>query len=186
MFTAFLTAFASVFIAELGDKTQLVTLSLSSRFPPVHVLGGAMLALVILISLAVGLGNVIYNYVPLEIISLVSGFFFIIMGVWIYLQPAEKPRQKELSKSGFNQAFVITLLAEMGDKTQMAVLLLAASLGAPLAVLLGAILAMLLIHSISVFLGSRFLVKLPQRVLKVGAALLFIVIGLLVIIIGPE
>jgi len=185
MITAFLTAFASVFIAELGDKTQLVTLSLSSRYPPLQVLSGAMLALIVLISLAVGLGNVIYTYVPLQVITLVSGAFFIIMGVWIYLQPAERPSQEgKASRSGFTQAFVVTLLAEMGDKTQMAVLLLAASLGAPLAVFLGAVLAMLVIHSVSVFLGSRFLARLPQRWLKAGAGLLFVVIGISVLILG--
>lgn len=184
MLTAFFTAFASVFIAELGDKTQLVTLSLSSRYPPLQVLAGAMTALVILIGLAVGLGNVIYTYIPLQVVTLVSGVFFIVMGVWIYLQPSEKPHQESISHSGFRQAFIITLMAEMGDKTQMAVLLLAAGLGAPLAVLLGSISAMLVVHSLSVFLGSKFLVHLPRHMLKTGAAVLFVIIGVSLMVWG--
>jgi len=184
MFTAFITAFSSVLVAEMGDKTQLVTLTMSSQYSPWKVLGGVMLAMTVLISLAVAVGNVLYEFIPLFIITAVSGSFFILMGVWIYLQPQNVGQEGGPGGSGFNQAFGVTLVAEMGDKTQMAVLLLAASFGAPFMVLLGSILAMLVNHSLAAFLGSRLLVLLPEHLVKSGTAVLFVLIGIIVLFYG--
>ncbi len=184
MLTALLTSFGSVFMAELGDKTQLVTLSLSSRYPPAHVLGGAMLALVILVSLAVALGSVIYAFVPFSVITIVSGAFFIMMGIWNYIQPEGGEGQKKLSGSGFAQAFGVTLIAEMGDKTQLAVLMLSASFGSPWAVLLGSILAMLANHTLAAFLGSKLLVLVPPHLLRIGTTAIFLMVGLGVLYLG--
>ena len=70
MLAAALTAFVSVFIAEFGDKTQLVSLSLACRYPPLQVLAGALLALAAVLGLAVGAGGLIAAYIPAVVIAL--------------------------------------------------------------------------------------------------------------------
>lgn len=180
MMAAVFAAFISVFVAEFGDKTQLVSLSMASRYPPLQVLGGALLALFLVLALAVGLGGFIAAYIPRPVIVLVSGTFFVAMGLYTLLS-REKVLVAGTGRAGFYQTLGAVFLAEMGDKTQLATMLLAANFDRPLAVLAGAMLAMAVNHSLAIFLGARFFSRLNPRRLKVGTAALFIVIGFIII-----
>ncbi|HOA34733.1 MAG TPA: TMEM165/GDT1 family protein [Bacillota bacterium] len=181
MIAAASAAFISVFVAEFGDKTQLVSLSMAGRYPPLQVLGGAMTGLALVMGLAVGAGGVISAAIPPEIITLVSGLFFIIMGLMTLLR-SEPERGLSTGRSGFYQTAAMIFLAELGDKTQMAALLLSAHFGRPVAVFAGAMAAMFLNHALAVFLGKRFLSRVAPRVLKIVTALLFIGIGLVMLL----
>lgn len=184
MFTVFISAFVSIFLAEFGDKTQLISLNLASRFPPWQVLAGAMTGLSLVLAIAVGAGGIIYTYIPITAIIIFSGAFFIFIGIWIYFVPEKNDRPEEGRRSGFFQAAVLTFISELGDKTQIAAMLLAASFGMPLVVLAGAMLAMFVNHSIAVFLGARFLKRIPEKMLRRISSLVFILIGILILAFG--
>jgi len=184
LLAAAFAAFISVFIAEFGDKTQLVSLSMASRYPPLQVLAGAMVALAAVLGLAVGVGGLIAAYIPEVVIALVSGVFFIIMGLFTLARREESGLEQRPGKAGFYQTLILVFLAEMGDKTQMAAMLLSANFGRPLAVFAGAMVAMFLNHALAIFLGRRYFSRINPRLLKQGTALLFMVIGLAIIIIS--
>lgn len=183
MISAAAAAFISVLVAEFGDKTQLVSLSMATRYPPMQVLAGAMLALALVLGLAVGIGGLIAAYIPAVLIALVSGAFFILIG-FITLVRKESDQPARAGRAGFYQTVVMVFLAELGDKTQLAAMLLAATLGQPLAVFVGAMAAMLVNHTLAIFLGARFFVRLNPRLLRQGTAFLFMTIGLIIIILS--
>ncbi len=184
MFAAALASFISVFVAEFGDKTQLVSLSMACRYPPLQVLAGAMTALALVLGLAVGVGGLIAAYIPDVVVAVVSGVFFVIMGLFTLARREDGALEQRPGKAGFYQTLVLVFLAEMGDKTQMATMLLSANFGRPLVVFGGAMAAMLLNHALAIFLGRRFFSRLNPRLLKQGTALLFMAIGLAMIAIS--
>ncbi len=181
MLAAATAAFLAVFIAEFGDKSQLVCLTLACRYPPLQVLAGAMAAMAVLFGLAVGVGSFIAEAIPHSLAALCSGLFFIVVGLYTYFRGKEL-RMENVGKTGFFQTLGIIFLAELGDKTQLAAVFLVASFGYPLAVFSGAMLAMLVNHMLAVYLGRRFISRLSPRVIKLGSAILFIAIGLMLIV----
>lgn len=82
----FITAFLATFIAEIGDKTQLVTLTMSSRYSPRQVFLGAMLALALVTGLGVAVGELVADLFPRNLVALASGLFFLFMGIYTYFQ----------------------------------------------------------------------------------------------------
>ncbi len=182
MIAAATAAFLTVFIAEFGDKSQLVCLTMACRYPPLQVLAGAMTAMAVVLGLAVGVGSIIAEAVPHSYVAVGSGIFFIAVGLYTYFRGKDSAEEK-IGKTGYFQTLGMIFLAEFGDKTQLAAMFLAASFGYPLAVFAGAMLAMLVNHILAVYLGSRFITRVNPRYVKLGSASIFIVIGLVMIII---
>ncbi len=182
MLAAAVAAFVTIFLAEFGDKTQLVSMCMAARYSPLQVLAGAMAALAMVIGFAVAVGGLLAAYIPHTLVTVLSGIIFIIIGIYNYLKKEEETQECD-NRNGFIQTMLLVFVAEFGDKTQVAAMLLTASLGYPAAVFGGAMLAMLCNHLIAVFLGSRVMAKLKPSLLKLGTAALFIVIGLLIVII---
>ena len=182
--TAFIAAFTATFIAEMGDKTQLVTLTMASRRSPYQVFGGAMVALGLVTGLGVALGGVVADLMPPHLVAIASGIFFIFMGFFTYYKKEDNDKIKAGGKSASVQTFGMIFLAEMGDKTQLVALALTATFGSPLLVFSGAMLGQALNHSIAAFLGARYLSLLPDRFLKVATFIVFIFFGLLMLYAG--
>ena len=181
MIAAAVAAFLAVFVAEFGDKSQLVTLTMACRYPPLQVLAGAMLAFAVVVGLAVGVGGIVASYVPHTLVAILSGVFFVAVGIFTYYRKKEHDEVCE-GKAGFFQTLTMIFLAEFGDKTQLAAMFLAASLGYPLAIFAGAMLALLINHILAIYLGSQFIARLDPRYIRIGSALLFVAIGLFMII----
>lgn len=186
MLAVFVTSFTSIFLAEFGDKTQLISMNLASRFPPLQVLAGVMVGLTAVQALAVGAGEIIYTYIPLNVIIILSGAFFIFIGLWTALIPERSTTRTQEQRSGFWPAVALIFISELGDKTQITAMLLAASFGRPFVVLAGAVLAMLANHLIAVFLGARFLSRIPDKWLRRISAAVFIVVGIAVLSLGTR
>jgi len=177
---AFFITFLTVLLAEMGDKTQLVTLTLSCRFPPRQVLTGALGALAVITAPAVFLGDFLADLLPQTTALAVSGCFFLAMGAWMALKRGEVGSKVQAPRRGVTaQAFTLVFLAELGDKTQLAAIALTASYGAPAAVFLGAIAGQAVSHALAAFLGARFLSRLPRQTVKAAGSLLFILFGVL-------
>jgi putative Ca2+/H+ antiporter (TMEM165/GDT1 family) len=182
--TTFLTAFAATLLAEMGDKTQLVTLTLSTRHPPLQVLAGALGALAAITGLAVVLGDYLAVFLPAQLALLAGGIFFLVIGIFMLLKKEEKEDSKPADSNSAIalQTFIMVFLAELGDKTQLTAIALTAATGKPAAVFLGAMGGQLVNHSLAAFLGSRCLARLPAKFIRLAGALLFLLFCVLFLI----
>ncbi|MEM2849680.1 MAG: TMEM165/GDT1 family protein [Candidatus Bathyarchaeia archaeon] len=178
--TPLLTSFTLVFLAELGDKTQICTIMLSSKSSAVSVFSGAMAAFFIVDGLSTLLGGELLRFIPKNITSLAAGLIFILFGI-MYLLRKEEKTVFDRAEASFFKTFSLVSLMELGDKTQMASILLAAQFGNPLMVLLGVMLAFSLITGIGVLLGSRILRYVRGSYLKMGTSIIFILFGFFLI-----
>ena len=176
-----ITAFALVFLAELGDKTQLTTIMLSSRASASSVFTGAMLAFLVVDGVSTLVGGTLLSFLPYRWVRLGSGLVFVIFGVFSLVRKKEKIKE-ESQEVTFVKTFSMISLMELGDKTQLASIALAAEFGSPVVVLLGVMLAFAVVTGIGVILGAKLLSLLPERYLKEGASLLFLFFGLVFII----
>jgi len=174
-------AFLSVFVAEFGDKTQLITMTMACRYPAPQVLGGALIAMGAVMGLAVIAGGFIYNFIPHNLVSIIAGIVFIFIGVYYGLR-REKKEEQVNCRDGLLQTMGLVFMAEFGDKSQLATMMLAAGTGYPVAVFAGSMAAILCNHLLAVYLGSRIVSRLKPVYLKIGTAALFIVIGLVIIL----
>jgi putative Ca2+/H+ antiporter (TMEM165/GDT1 family) len=178
---AFWTAFVAVFVAELGDRTQLSVMFLSSRYRrPWSIFGAASIALVASTALAVAAGSGAGHLLPETVLHLMAGSVFAIFALvflvlFVRHRPDEGPEELGVGGLGFFAGILVAVfLAELGDKTQITAAVLAAS-EEPFGTLLGASAALVLSSALGVVLG-RMLGAMPswvRRVVLLIAALLF-------------
>jgi putative Ca2+/H+ antiporter (TMEM165/GDT1 family) len=184
----FVAAFVVIFLAELGDKTQLVTISFASKYPHIPVFFGVFLGMSMVTILGVAVGTILFNVIDVFYVKILSGAIFIIFGIWtlreVKKQEEEKDREKSevKNKKVFSTTFIMISIAEFGDKTQFMVIALTAQYSAPILVFLGAILAFALIVGIGVILGKKISEKISSKWIDIGSALLFIIIGIIFIV----
>jgi Predicted membrane protein len=173
-----LIPFLLVGLAELGDKTQLAVLVLSTKTTKyVSLLAGVMLAFVLTDGLAILLGNFIANRIPMEYVRIGAGILFIIFGLTTLLNRAEDDDDGSYElKSPFMSGFGLILVSEMGDKTQLAAALFATQYD-PLLVFMGVVFALLILSSMAIYVGKILMEKINKRTISTAAGILFIVIG---------
>lgn len=175
-FSSLLAAFSLAGIAELGDKSQIVCMVLASRHPRWPVLIGASTALVLLSALAVTVGASVTTWIPEKAIGALITILFAAFGIISLLGNVDvKPASevKLIGSSALLTAFILLLVAEIGDKTQLATAGLAMHLK-PLPVWIGASLALIGISALGVWVGSSLLSRLPKTVLSRASGLLFL------------
>ncbi len=185
--TPFITSFILVTLAEMADKTQLLTLSLSCRYPARKVLIGVAIAIAVLNLVAVVVGAVAGRFIPLTAVRIGAGVLFIGFGLWNLLareRPAQKGEECEV-KSGRHVIPAVAgafLIAEIGDKTQLAVLSLGArfegSLLSSVGVWLGATIGMVLANGLAVIIGHTAGRRVPEKLMKRISGALFIGFGI--------
>jgi putative Ca2+/H+ antiporter (TMEM165/GDT1 family) len=179
-------AFVIIFLAELGDKTQLVTISFASKYPQIPVFWGVFLGMSMVTVLGVVVGTIIFQYVPIFYVKVISGAIFIIFGIWTLKEAREGEEEEDVkeigNKSVFSTTFILISIAEFGDKTQFMVIALTAQYGAPILVFIGAILAFALIVGIGVFVGKKLSERISTKWIELGSGILFIIIGIIFLI----
>lgn len=180
---ALIAAFLLILLTELGDKTQLTVMILAARYPPRTVFWGAFLALVTSTLLAVLVGSLLFSFLPIKLVRVLAALLFIAFGIHALLSKHEEegPESQDGRKL-FWRTFGLVFIAEAGDKTQLAVVALAASFAAPLEVFIGAVVAFALITAGAAWLGSWLGDKLNKRVMGRIGAILFIGIGVFLLI----
>ena len=171
-----------VTLAEMGDKTQLLAFILAARFKkPVPIILGILCATLVNHGLAGALGAWISSVISPDAMRWVLGLSFIGMAIWTLIpDKIEEEETQVAQKMGvFGATLVTFFLAEMGDKTQIATVALAAHYGAPLMVVIGTTLGMLIADVPAVFVGNKFAEKIPMKLVHTIAAGIFAVMGLL-------
>jgi len=182
---ALLISTGVVALAEIGDKTQLLAFILAARFKkPLPIVAGILVATLVNHGLAGALGAWITSVVSPEILRWVLGLSFIGMAVWTLIpDKIEDEETRAAQRLGVFGATLITFfLAEMGDKTQLATVALAAHYGAPLVVVIGTTLGMLIADVPAVLVGNQFAAKIPLKLVHSIAAAIFAAMGVLALL----
>jgi|UniRef100_UPI0040483A53 Ca2+/H+ antiporter, TMEM165/GDT1 family len=179
---AFLVSTAVVTLAEMGDKTQLLAFLLAARLKkPIPIILGILAATVLNHSLAGVLGLWITETLSPQWLRWLLGLSFIGMAIWALIPDKIEESDMRLTRRWgvFGATLVTFFLAEMGDKTQIATVALAANYAAPILVVLGTTLGMLIADVPAVFVGDKFAARIPMRLVHGVAAAIFAVLGLL-------
>ena len=170
-----------VALAEIGDKTQLLAFILAARFKkPVPIIAGILCATVINHGLAGALGAWITSLVTPAIMRWVLGASFIGMAIWTMIPDKIEDEETQIAnKLGvFGATFITFFLAEMGDKTQIATVALAAHYTSAFMVVVGTTLGMLLADVPAVFAGDKLAAKIPMKLVHAIAASIFALLGI--------
>lgn len=174
-----------VALAEIGDKTQLLAFILAARFKkPLPIIAGILLATLVNHGLAGALGAWITTSVDPGILRWVLGISFLGMAVWTLIpDKIDEDETRIATRFGVFGATLITFfLAEMGDKTQLATIALAAHYAAPFTVVMGTTLGMLIADVPAVFIGDKLATRIPMKLVHSIAAAIFALLGLLTLV----
>ncbi|MBS3956742.1 MAG: TMEM165/GDT1 family protein [Clostridiales bacterium] len=209
MTEVFIVAAALVALAELGDKTQVLSLVLASRYPSRWVFAGVLVAILALQALAVMAGGLIGTVLPRAPLAVVTVALFIVFGVWSLLDAGRDGDEGEgevaLARRGAMPVVALVagafFMAELGDKTQMLTLAIAADpaaagrtlslvgatpdlpeggLATYLAVWLGSTAGMIAVNGAAIMLGSVLGARLPRPIVARVSGVAFIVFGVLI------
>jgi putative Ca2+/H+ antiporter (TMEM165/GDT1 family) len=178
----FISSLGLVLLMELGDKTMFTTICLSAQYRrPGLVLFVTMIALATSSTIAVILGFILSTTLSVEIITYVSGILFLGLGIFTFINSnSEIPDTCDNPSTLFGM-FSLVFLSELGDKSQIAILALAAQSLFPIIVFTGAIIGFLIVNSLGVLAGSHVAERIPLKVVKKIVGIIFIFFGLLVI-----
>ncbi len=174
-----------VALAEMGDKTQLLAFILAARFKkPVPIILGILCATLVNHGLAGALGAWITSLLSPDVMRWILGLSFIGMAIWTLIPDKIEEEETQIAKhmGVFGATLVTFFLAEMGDKTQLATIALAAHYATPVPVIAGTTLGMLLADVPAVFVGNKFAEKIPMKLVHRIAAAIFAVMGLLTLL----
>ncbi|MBL8643847.1 MAG: TMEM165/GDT1 family protein [Rhodospirillaceae bacterium] len=176
---SFLVSTGIVALAEIGDKTQLLAFILAAKFrKPVPIIIGILLATIANHGFAGALGAWITSLVAPGTMRWVLGVSFIGMAIWTLIPDKFDEDEAKLARLGvFGTTLIAFFLAEMGDKTQVATVALAAQYHAFLPVVMGTTLGMMIANVPAVLLGNTIADKMPVRLVHMIAAAIFAVLG---------
>lgn len=179
-FLAYIFAVGAVVLAEMGDKTQLLAMAFASKYRASQVLIGVFIATVINHALAVALGNYLTHFASVETwIQGLASLSFILFGLWTIR--GDKLAGEENRKTRLGAVVTVAVaffFAEMGDKTQLVTIALAAKFPlSPLGILAGTTTGMLIADAIGIIIGVVMCKKIPERLVKLIAAGMFIFFG---------
>jgi len=177
-----------VALAEMGDKTQLLSLMLAVRYPKQAwpIIGGILIATLVNHAGAAFLGQLLASFIHPEILRWILGASFIVIGAWLLVPDQLEDEDQSKKVHGALAVFLLTMtlffLAEMGDKTQIATIALGARYNDVLSVTAGTTLGMMLANAPAVWIGQKFTQRVPLKWVHAIAAVVFIAIGLITLI----
>jgi putative Ca2+/H+ antiporter (TMEM165/GDT1 family) len=184
--TAFWIAFGLVLIAEMGDKTQLIALAFATRFNTTVVVAGVFGATIVVHLFSVLIGELAGTALPVFWINLISGIAFIGFGVWTLRGDSIDGDEKD-KPSRFGPLLTVAtsfFLAELGDKTMLATVAIASQQSSFVGVWLGSTLGMVVADGIAIIVGKVMGMRLPERLIKYFAAIIFFASGIVTIVIA--
>jgi len=180
---AALIALGVVFVAELGDKSQLIALTFAARGRPIAVLAGIAVAVAVLQAIAVGVGAAVAEALPARTIEIAAGIAFLGFAVWSLRDDNDDDVSVDVPRTAVRVALAAGgafFLAELGDKTQLATLALASTNGA-LGTWIGAVIGEVAADALAVVVGAKVGARIPERAMDLASAAAFVVFGVLLL-----
>lgn len=178
--SAFWLSFAVIFVAELGDKSQLMAMTFATRYKFWTVILAITAATAVVHLFSVALGNLVGLALPTGPINIIAGVAFIGFGLWTLrgdqLTEEEESRAARTTRSAFFAVAIAFFLAELGDKTMLATVTLATTEGW-FGTWIGSTLGMVAADALAIGVGAVLGRKLPENVIRIGAAVLFFIFG---------
>ncbi|CAL9456749.1 Putative manganese exporter [Nocardiopsis dassonvillei] len=171
----------AVFIAEMGDKTQLVAMSLATRYRALTVILGITAATAVVHVASVFIAEVLGASLPTDWITLIAGIAFLVFGAWTLRGDEMSAKDEERAasrriRSAFVTVFTVFFIAELGDKTMLTTIAVGTQYDW-LPVWIGSTVGMVAADAIAIALGAVLGKKLPEKAIRIGAASLFFVAG---------
>jgi putative Ca2+/H+ antiporter (TMEM165/GDT1 family) len=179
-FAALVVSFGVIFVAELGDKSQLMALTFATRFRALPVLLGITVATAVVHAVSVAVGYGLGAALPTGWIALVAALAFVAFGFWTLrgdtLSDTERARARTSTRSATVAVAAAFFLAELGDKTMLATITLATRYGW-FGTWLGSTVGMVAADALAIVAGRQLGKHLPERTIKYGASALFFLFG---------
>jgi Ca2+/H+ antiporter, TMEM165/GDT1 family len=184
LLVAVAVSFAVIFVAELGDKSQLMALTFAARYRASTVLVGITLATAVVHLVSVAVGYWLGAALPTGWIALAAGLAFLGFGAWTVrgdrLSEDEKAKAKRGGRSAMWAVAVAFFLAELGDKTMLATITLATTEGL-VGTWIGSTVGMVAADALAILVGQQLSKRVPERVIRYAAAASFVVFGALLV-----
>ena len=178
--SAFLLSFAVIFIAELGDKSQLMAMTFATRYRFWTVVGAITAATAVVHLFSVAVGTLVGAALPTGPINVIAGIAFLFFGFWTLrgdeLSEEEEGKAGRSTRSAFFAVAVAFFLAELGDKTMLATITLATTEGW-FGTWIGSTLGMVAADALAIGVGAMLGRALPEKAIKIGASTLFFLFG---------
>lgn len=182
---AFVLSVGIIFVAELGDKSQLMALAFAARYRALPILIGITIATAIVHAFSVLIGAVVGVALPTRAIALVAGLAFFAFAAWTLrgdqLEEEDAARAESTMRSAVVAASVAFFLAELGDKTMLATITLATK-EELFGTWLGSTLGMVAADALAIVVGQQLGARLPERAVKIGASLAFVLFGAILVL----
>ncbi len=173
--------FATVSVAELGDKSQLITISLASKYSNrKKVFLGLVAGTATVTIISVTIGSLVFQFIPMTIVKMLASLIFIIFGILILTQKnKENDKSDSKYKGAFSSSFILSIIAEFGDKTQLTIIALTARYSSPILVFFGAILGLSVITAVGVVLGTKLSKLFNSQKIELITGMVFLAIGII-------
>ncbi len=178
MITELVRALAFIFVAEMGDKTQILAMAFATKYSIKKVLLGIFLGSLLNHGIAVLLGNSLTRIINPNTLQIIAGFAFIIFALWsLKMNEKEEGVKKKVRYGPVVTVAVAFFIGELGDKTQLTAITLSANSQFPLFILMGTVLGMVVAGALGIFVGIKLGNKIPEFFIKLGAAIIFFIFG---------
>lgn len=177
---SFIKALLLVVVAEMGDKTQLLAMAMASKYKVKQVMIGVLIATILNHALAVAVGNYLSAIIPMSLVKVIAAVSFLVFGLWTIR--GDKLDDEENKKSKFGPIVTVAIaffIAEMGDKTQLMTITIAAENQQPLLILMGTTVGMLVADGIGILFGAWMCRHIPEIYIKWVAGVIFMFFGTL-------
>jgi Predicted membrane protein len=177
---SFIKALLLVVVAEMGDKTQLLAMAMVSKYKAKQVLLGVLIATILNHALAVAVGSYLNSVIPMDLVKIIAAVSFLAFVLWTIR--GDKLDDEENKKVRFGPIVTVAIaffLAEMGDKTQLMTITIAAENQQPIFILMGTTVGMLIADSIGILGGAWMCKHVPDIYIKWVAGVIFIFFGTL-------
>ncbi len=173
-------AFFFIFVAEMGDKTQILAMAFATQFKVQKVLLGVLIGSALNHGIAIALGAYLSNVIPMNTVQIAAGILFIGFGLWAL--KSDNDEEDDKNKNKFGPVLTVALaffIGELGDKTQLTAMTLATDAKYPLFILFGTVLGMIATSGIGIFVGSKVGEKVPEFAIKIISSAVFLFFGTL-------
>lgn len=180
MLTELLRAFFLIFVAEMGDKTQIIAITFATQYKVREVLLGVLFGVFLNHGMAIILGKYLSKLIPLDLVQIMAGALFVIFG--ILALRSEEDEENHFDKKSFGPIMTVAVaffVGELGDKTQLTAMTLAAEGNYPIFILFGTTLGMIVTSGLGIFVGSKIGEKIPDILIKIISSLVFLTFGTL-------